>query len=56
MKKAVIGFVALGAVVGFRLVARRMGGKMREHCGQLATQCKQMSAQVGGRGEAVGRT
>ncbi len=56
MKKAMVGFVALGAMIGLRQVARRMGHKMREHCGQMAAQCKQMAAQVEGRGEAVGRT
>jgi hypothetical protein len=56
MKKALVGLVVVGAVVGLRPVARRMGHKMREHCGQMAAQCKQMGVQFGGRGEAVGRT
>jgi hypothetical protein len=56
MKKAIIGLVAVGVIVGLRLVATRMGREMREHCGQMAAQCKQMAAQYGGRGEAVGRT
>ena len=56
MKKALVGLVAVGAVVGLRPVARRIGHKMREHCGQMAAQCKQMAAQCGGRGEAVRRS
>ena len=56
MKKAILGFVALGAIIGLRPVARRMGRKMREHCEQMAAQCKQMTGQFGTRGEVVGRT
>jgi len=56
MKRAILGFVAIGAILGSRPVARRMGRKMREHCAQMAVQCKQIAGQVGGRGEAVGRT
>jgi hypothetical protein len=56
MKKATVGLVAVGALVGFRPLVRRMGHKMREHCGQMAAQCKQMAGQFGGRGEAVGGT
>jgi hypothetical protein len=45
MKKAlVVALAAVGAIVG----VRRAGQKMREHCGQMAAQCKQMAA--------VGRT
>ena len=56
IKKAFIGFVAVGAVVGLRPVARRVGNEMREHCRQMAAQCKQTAAQLRGRGEAAGRT
>lgn len=56
MKKAILGLVAIGAVIGSRPVARRMGRKMREHCEQMAAQCKQMAGQFQTRGEAVGRT
>lgn len=56
MKKVIIGLLAVGAVMGLRPVARRMGHRMSEHCGQMAAHCKQMAAQCGGRGEAVGRT
>lgn len=55
MRKAIIGLLALGVIVGLRPVAKRMGHEMREHCGQMAEQCKQMAAQFGGCGEAVGR-
>ena len=44
MKKVIIGFVAVGAIVGLRPVAKRLGHEMREHCGQMAEQCKQMAA------------
>ena len=50
MKKAVVGFVAVGAVLAVRPVARRMGEKAREHCKQM------MAGQFGGPGEAAGRT
>ena len=48
MKNAIVAFVAVGAVIGLRPVARRIGHKMREHC-------EEMAAQPGGRGETVGR-
>ena len=47
MKKAILGFVAIGAIYGSRAVARRFGRKMREHCEQMAAQCKQMAGQPG---------
>jgi hypothetical protein len=49
MKKAIVGLVAVGAVIGLRPVARRIGHEMHEHCEQM------MAGQFGGRGEAVGR-
>lgn len=49
IKKAIIGLMAVAAVIGLRPVMRRMGHKLRAHC-------EQMAAQFGGRGEAVGRT
>lgn len=56
MKKGIVGLVAVGAVIGLRPLARRLNHKMREHYGQMAAHCKQMAAQFGGRGEAVGRS
>jgi hypothetical protein len=54
MRKAIIGVAAVGAVVGLAVVGRRVGHKMREHCGQMAKQCKQMMAgQFGEPGEAT---
>ena len=53
MKKAVVGLVAAGALIGFLPLARRAVHKMSEHCGQMAAQCKEMAAQFGARGEAV---
>jgi hypothetical protein len=55
MRKALVGLAAIGAIVGVRR-AMGMSKKMREHCVQMAAQCKQMAAQFGARGEAVGRT
>jgi hypothetical protein len=52
MKRAIVGFAAVGAILGFRRLARQM----REHCGQMAAQCKQMAEQFGDHGEPVGRT
>ena len=57
MKKGLIGVLAVGgALLGFRVAARRMGRTMREHCGEMAAHCKQMAVQFGGRGESVGKT
>ena len=54
MRKAIIGVAAVGAIVGLGVVSRRIGHKMREHCGQMAAQCKQMVAgQFTERGEAT---
>ena len=56
-KKAIVGLVAVGAIVGLRSVAKRiMRHEMSEHCRQMAAQCKQMAVQFGDRGEAVSRT
>jgi len=54
MKKALVALVAVGVLIGVLPLARRMGHKMSEHCGQMAAQCKEMAAQFGVRGEAVG--
>ena len=56
MKKAIVGLVAVGSIIALRPVVRRLAQKMREHCGQMAAQCKQMAEQFGTRGEPVGRT
>jgi hypothetical protein len=56
MKKAIIGVMALGAIIGSRPLARRMRHKMQEHCEQMAAHCKQMAGQFGGHGEPVGKT
>jgi hypothetical protein len=53
MKRAMVGLAAVGLIVAMRR-ARRMAHMMREHCGQMAAQCKEMAG-LGGRGEAVGR-
>ena len=55
MKKAILGFVVIGAIIASRPVARRMG-RVRGRWEQMAAQCKQMAAQIGARGEAIGRT
>lgn len=46
MKKLIVGFVAVGAVIGLRLLVGRIGRKMRAHCEQM------MAGQVGSGGEA----
>jgi hypothetical protein len=48
MKKAIVGFAAVGAVIGLQRVIPRIGQKMRDHC-------EQMMAQFQGRGEAMKR-
>lgn len=55
MRRAIVGFAAVGAILGFRRLARHMH-KMRERCEQMAAQCKQMAEQAGGHGEPIGRT
>ena len=49
MKKALVGVTAVGAVVGLRRIAKRIGPKMREHCEQM------MGAPLAGRAEATDR-
>jgi hypothetical protein len=38
MKKAIVGLVAVGAVIGLRQVLPRVGQKMREHCERMIAQ------------------
>jgi predicted lysophospholipase L1 biosynthesis ABC-type transport system permease subunit len=38
MKKAIIGMLAIGAILALLPVARRTGQKMREHCEQMMGQ------------------
>jgi hypothetical protein len=56
MKKAIIGVVAVSAVIGAGVLRRRVGNAMREHCEQMATQCKQMATRFGSRSAAVAKT
>jgi hypothetical protein len=56
MKKVIVGLVAIGAIVGLRSAGRRIGHKMRGHCGEMAERCMDMATQVARRGDAVGRT
>jgi hypothetical protein len=56
MKKAIVGLVAAGSLVGVLTVASRVRQKLRGHFAEMAAQCKQMAAQVGGGREAVGKT
>lgn len=42
MKKALIGLVAIGAIVALRPVTARAGRKMSEHCAHMASKCKEM--------------
>jgi hypothetical protein len=45
MKKALVGFVAVGAGVGLLVAARRMSQEMRGHCKQMKAHCTQMATQ-----------
>ena len=54
MKKAIVAIAAVGVVLGLRPVMKRMGQKAREHCEQMAAQCKQMMAGQSGSGSRVG--
>lgn len=54
MKKAIVGLVAIAAVIGLLRVVWRKAHKMREHCEQMAAKCKQVMAQDGGGDEALG--
>lgn len=56
MKKAIIGVAAVAAVVGLGVVSRRVGHKMREHCVQMAAQCKDMATQLAERRKLAGGT
>ena len=43
MKKLIVGVLAVGAVLALRPALRRqMAQRMREHCTQMAAQCKEM--------------
>ena len=55
MRKAIIGVAAVGAVVGIGVVSRRMGHKMREHCGQMAARSKDLATPLAERRELAGR-
>jgi hypothetical protein len=54
MKKALIGFFAIAALVALRPLSKRAGRKMSQHCAQMASKCKEMmSAQGGSCGKAT---
>ena len=44
MKKLIVGLVAVGAVIALRPVGTRIGRKVREHCEQMAGECKHTMA------------
>ncbi len=55
MKKAIVGVAAIGVIIALRPAAGRVSQKMREHCEQMASKCKQMMATPpGGRRQAAG--
>jgi hypothetical protein len=55
MKKLIVGVAAVGAVVAIRpVVKRRMLEKMREHCGRMAEDCKQVMGRSASRSETTG--
>ena len=47
MKRAIVGFVVVGAVLGLRPIMLRVSRKMREHCEQM------MAGRLAGRDETV---
>ena len=55
MKRAIVGFAAVGAIMGLRPLARRVGRKMQKHCAQMAARCTEMAAQFGSHGSPVGK-
>lgn len=44
MKKVIVGFAAVGSVVGLLVAARRVSHELREHSEQMKAHCKQMAA------------
>ncbi len=44
MKKAIVGFVAIGVGVGLLVAAKRVGQEMRDHAEQMKAHCKEMAA------------
>ena len=44
MKRAILGIAAIAVIIALRPAAGRVGQKMREHCEQMASKCKQMMA------------
>lgn len=48
MKRALVGIVAIGAVVAVRPLSKRIGRKMSQHCAHMASKCKQMVSTQGG--------
>ena len=44
VKKAIVGFVAVGVGVGLLVAARRVGQEMRGRADQMKAHCKQMAA------------
>lgn len=54
MKKAIVAIAAVGVVLGLRPFMKRIGHKARQHCEQMAAQCKQMMAGQSGAGSEAG--
>jgi len=54
MKKLIVGLLVVAAVLAVRPLMKRKAQRMREHCEQMATKCKQMMAQSGPRDEEAG--
>lgn len=53
IKKAIVGVAAVGVIIALRPAAGRISQKVREHCEQMASKCKQiMATQPGQRGAA----
>ena len=53
MRKVLVGFVAVGVILGLRPLLRRGGQKMSEHCAQMASKCRETTATQGTGGTAT---
>lgn len=49
MKKLIVGLIVIGAILALRTAAGRIGQKMREHCREMAGNCRQMMAGKAGK-------
>lgn len=53
MKRALIGFFAIAAVVALRPLSKRIGRKVSQHCAQMASKCEEMMSAHGAADKAA---